>query len=99
MERPVAGIGDAPQLAAGTEDTDELCSLPTVQLNLGCFNCGIDQHMLPLSKHQDNLKRVIGKAVSDENLHLVTLCEVGGAQKMTGEDKCKRSRPHPRSAT
>ena len=72
MERPVAGIGDAPQLAAGTEDTDKPSSLPTVQLKLGCFNCGIDQYMLPLPNYQDSLNRVISKGISEQNLHLIT---------------------------
>ena len=49
-----------------------------MRLKLGCFNCGIHQSMIPKEKHQKNLSRVIAKAVCEEELHMVTLCEVGG---------------------
>ena len=49
-----------------------------VQLRLGCFNCGVDQHMLTKENWLAKLRRVIGRGVIQEGLHLLTLCEVGG---------------------
>ena len=46
-------------------------------LRLGTFNCGIDQNMLTIRKHQRNLRRIISNAFYD-GCHLLALCEVGG---------------------
>ena len=59
-------------------DASQLGALPTVLLKLGCFNCGIEQAMLHKHVHQKNLSRVIAKGVGEQDLHMVTLCEVGG---------------------
>ena len=67
--------------AASSADASQLGGLPTVRLNLGSFNCGIEQGMLPKPKHQNNLRRVIAKAVGEQDLHMVNLCEVGAANK------------------
>ena len=48
-----------------------------MRLKLGCFNCAIDQAMLSKEVHQKNPSRVIAKAVGEQDLHVVTLCEVG----------------------
>ena len=64
--------------AASSADASQLGGLPTVRLKLGCFNCGIDQRMLSKVVHQKNLSRVIAKAVGEQDLHMVSLCEVGG---------------------
>ena len=48
-----------------------------MRLKLGCFNCAIHQAMLSKEVHQKNLSRVIAKAVGEQDLHVVTLCEVG----------------------
>ena len=64
--------------AESTADASQLVCLPFVRLRLGCFNCGIDQNMLPKAKHQNKLRRVIAKAVAEQDLHMVNLCEVGG---------------------
>jgi hypothetical protein len=76
MERH--GSGGAPQPAERTADASQLGVLPTVRLNLGNFNCGIMQAMLSKAVHQKNLSRVIAKAVGEQDLHMVSLCEVGG---------------------
>ena len=52
--------------------------LPTVELKLGCFNCGMDQKMLEKMSWLAKLRRVIGHGVIEGGLHLLTLCEVGG---------------------
>ena len=75
------GSGGASQHAESTADASQLVGLPTVRLNLGCFNSGIDQPMLPKEVHQKNLGRLIAKAVGEQDLHMVTLCEVGGHKK------------------
>ena len=79
------GSGGVPQPAESTADASQLGGLPTVQLKLGCFNCGMAQEMLSKKKHQENLSRVIAKAVGEQDLQIVTLCEVGGHNK--GLDK------------
>ena len=82
MQRAEAkGSGGASQPAERTADASQLVGLPTVRLNLGCFNTGIDQLMLPLAVHQKNLGRVIAKGVAEQDLHMLTLCEVGGHKK------------------
>ena len=84
FSRPNQGSGGASQPAGSSggasqpADASQLGGLPTVQLRLGCFNCGMIQDMVPHRKHTDNLKRVIGKGVFEQDLHMVTLCEVGG---------------------
>ena len=70
--------GGAPQPAESSADASQLGGLPTVLVNLGCFNCGMNQDMLSKHVHKENLSRVIGKAVREQDLHMVTLCEVGG---------------------
>ena len=72
------GSGGAPQPAESTADASQLGGLPTVQLRLGCFNCGIDQQMLTKESWLAKLRRVIGLGVIEGGLHLLTLCEVGG---------------------
>ena len=62
-------------------DASQLGTPPNVQLNFGCFNAGISQDMLPKDVHQKNLGRVIGKAVDEQSLHMVALCEVGAISK------------------
>ena len=84
-ELETQGSGGAPQPAESTADASHLGGLPTVQLKLGCFNCGMAQEMLSKEKHQENLSRVIAKAVGEQDLQIVTLCEVGGHKK--GLDK------------
>ena len=49
-----------------------------VWLKVGCFNCGMDQEMLRNQSWLAKLRRVIGRGVFEEGLHLLTLCEVGG---------------------
>ena len=72
------GSGGAPQPAESTADASQLGGLPTVRLRLCCFNCGVDQSMLSKDGHLNNLSRIIAKAVHEQDLHMVTLCEVGG---------------------
>ena len=48
-----------------------------VDLNLGSFNAGIHQEMLGKEKHVKNLRRIIGKAFEEGQLHTLGLCEVG----------------------
>ena len=82
MQRAEAkGSGGVSQPAERTADASQLVGQPTVRLNLGCFNTGIDQNMLPLAVHQKNLGRVIAKGVAEQDLHMLTLCEVGGHKK------------------
>ena len=80
------GRGGASQPAESTADASQLQGLPTVRLNLGSFNCGIDQLMLAhcgqdQHRHRKNLGRIIAKGVLEQDLHMVTLCEVGGHKK------------------
>ena len=77
--------GGAPQPAESTADASQPGGLSTARLNLGCFNAGADQNMLTKDQHQRSLSRVIAKAVSQEDLHLVTLCEVGGHKQGLNE--------------
>ena len=84
QELETQGSGGGPHPAESTADASQLGGLPTVRLNLGCFNCGIDQAMLSKDVHQKNLSRVIAKAVGEQDLHMVTLCEVGGHKKGLG---------------
>ena len=72
------GGGGAPQPDESTADASQLGGLPTVLLKLGCFNCGMHQAMLSKAAHQENLGRVIAIGVGTHDLHMVTLCEVGG---------------------
>ena len=51
-ELETQGSGGAPQPAESTADASQLGGLPTVRVNLGCFNCGIDQAMLSKDVHQ-----------------------------------------------
>ena len=85
QELEAQGSGGAPQPAESTADASQLGGLPIVQLKLGCFNCGMAQEMLSKEKHQENLSRVIAKAVGEKDLQIVTLCEVGSHKK--GLDK------------
>ena len=62
----------------GNADASQLGVRPNVLLNLGCFNCGMEQGMLSKPTHQKNLSRVIAKGVCEQELHMLTLCEVGG---------------------
>ena len=74
-------IGGASQLAESPADASLLVGLPAVRLNLGAFNCGIDQLMIVKPRHQASLGRVICKGVGEQDLHLLNLCEVGGHKK------------------
>ena len=70
--------GGAFQPAESSAAASQLGRLPTVRLRLGCFNCGIGQEMLAKESWLAELRRVIGRGVFEEGLHLLTLCEVGG---------------------
>ena len=59
-------------------DVSQLGVLPTVRVNLGCFNCGINQDMLAKQQHLKSFRRVIAKGVGEQELHICTFCEVGG---------------------
>ena len=72
-------------LAESAADASQLGGLPTVRLKLGCFNCGIEQNMISKPKHMASLRRVIGKAVDEQDLHMITLCEVGGHKQGLGQ--------------
>ena len=72
--------GGAFQPAESTAVASQLGRLPTVRLKLGCFNCGIGQEMLAKESWLAKLRRVIGRGVTEQGLHLLTLCEVGGHQ-------------------
>ena len=77
-----AQSSDAVSTAAGsTADASQLGGLPTARLNLGCFNVGLLQDMIHKPVHQESLSRVIAKGVQEQDLHLLTLCEVGGHNK------------------
>ena len=73
--------GGAFQPAEGPAAASQLRRLPTVRLRLGCFNCGIDQAVLTKESWLAKLRRVIGRGVTEQGLHLLTLCEVGGHQQ------------------
>jgi hypothetical protein len=53
-------------------------SQPAVNLNVGTFNVGIMQAMLESKKHREHFRRLLGKAFEEGDLHLLSLCEVGG---------------------
>ena len=78
QELGTQGNDGAPQPAESTADASHIGGLPTVRLKLGCFNCGIAQDMLSKADHQQNLRRVISKAVGEQDFYMVNLCEVGG---------------------
>ncbi len=84
QELETQGSGGAPHPAESTADAAQLGGLPTVRLKLGCFNCGLDQKMLEIVRHQISLGRVLAKAVNEQDLHICTLCEVGGHKKGQG---------------
>ena len=79
--------------AESTADASQLGGLPTVLLKLGCFNCGIDQAMLSKDVHQKSLRRVIAKAVVEQDLHMVSLCEVGGHKQGLEKSKVRAQDP------
>ena len=81
QELETQGSGGAPQPAESTADASQLGGLPTVRLKLGCFNCGIDQYMLSKIAHRKSLSRVIAKGVDKQDLHILTLSEVGGRER------------------
>ena len=56
----------------------QLGVVPTVRVNLGCFNCGINQDMLAKHQHLKSFRRVIAKGVQEQELHISTFCDVGG---------------------
>ena len=58
-------------------DVSQLGVLPTVRVNLGCFNVGINQDMLAKAIHLKSFKRVIAKGVETQELHICTFCEAG----------------------
>ena len=66
--------------------------------------------MLTKDRHQSSLSRVIAKAVLEQDLHLVTLCEVGGHKQGLNETNVRAQdlvsrcsiliiRPHPAKHT
>ena len=59
-------------------DVSQLGALPTVRVNLGCFNCGMHQEMLATRQHLKSFRRVIAKGVGEQELHICTVCKVGG---------------------
>ena len=73
-----SGSGGAFQPAESNADASQPGGLPTVRVNLGCFNCDIDQYMLSKIAHRKSLSRVIAKGVDEQELHILTLSEVGG---------------------
>ena len=73
----------------GNADASQLGVRPNVLLNLGCFNCGMVQGMLSKPTHQKNLSRVIAKGVCEQELHMLTLCEVGGHKQGLDESTVK----------
>ena len=75
------------------QPTESTVGLPTVRLNLGCFNCGIDQAMLGIKKHLKNLGRVIAKGVHEQDLHLLNLCEVGYHKQGFDDSEKKEDEP------
>ena len=79
--QPAESAADACEAAESIADASQLGDFPSVRLNFGTFNCGMQQEMLTNTKHSNNLKRVIAKAVGERDLHIVTLCEVGGHKK------------------
>ena len=89
--QPSGSSGRAFQPAESTADASQLGGLPTVRVRLGCFNCGIDQAMLSKDVHVKNLSRVIAKAVGEQDLHMVTLCEVGSHKQ--GLEKSHKQEP------
>ena len=76
-----SGISSARLPAESTADASQLGDVPTVRVNLGCFNVGLGQDMIPKDKHQTSLGRVIAKGFMEQDLHILTLCEVGGHKK------------------
>ena len=76
--QPAESTADASEPAESIADASQRGGLPSVRLKLGCFNCGMHQDMVPHQRHTTSLKRVIAKGVHEEDLHMVTLCEVGG---------------------
>ena len=84
-ELETQGSGGAPQPAESAADASQVGGLPTVRVKLGCFNCGIDQAMLSKDKRQKHLSRVIANAVHEQDLRMVTLCEVGGHKEGLGK--------------
>lgn len=62
-------------------------SQPAVNLNVGTFNVGIEQAMLGSKKHREHFRRLLGKAFEEGDLHLLSLCEVGG-HKQGLRDAC-----------
>ena len=79
--RETQGSGGAPHPAESTADASQLGRLPTTWVNIGCFNAGVEQAMLHKPVHQESLSRVINKGVHEQDLHLLTLCEIGGHNK------------------
>ena len=76
-----SGSGGAFQPAESNADASQPGGLPTVRVNLGCFNCDIDQYMLSKIAHRKSLSRVIAKGVDEQDLHILTLSEVGGRER------------------
>ena len=81
MYRAVKGESSSDESSA---DASQLGALPTVRRKLGCFNCGINQDMLSKAVHVRNLSRVIAKGVHEQDLHMLTLCEVGSHKEGLG---------------
>ena len=68
-------------------DVSQFGVLPTVRVNLGCFNCGINQEMLAKQQHLKSFRRVIAKGVGEQELHICTFCEVGGHKQGLAKSK------------
>ena len=73
--------GGASQPAASSGGASQPAEASHVELRLGTFNCGMEQAMVPHKRHTDNLKRILAKSVHEQDLHIVTFCEVGGHRR------------------
>ena len=69
--QPAESTADASEPAGSIADASQLGGLPSVRLNLGCFNCGCFD-CFPHIWHTTSLKRVIAKDVHEQDLHMLT---------------------------
>ena len=76
-----ASSASATTIANGGVPQPARVSGPTVAVNVGCFNVGVDQNMLTSTRSKtwkDKLSKVIETGVVEGKLNLLGLCEVGG---------------------
>ena len=69
-------------------DVSQLGVLPTVRVNLGCFNCGMHQEMLAKQQHLKSFRRVIAKGVGEQALHICTFCKLGPISQSSKRRSC-----------